>query len=296
MKKLSFPLLLALATFTLAGCQLYFGEDSDSDDSWTYCGQDGYYECQDEDCYWRGPECPAGMEPGTPPGFECDSNADCAAGCYCENGICEEAGFCTKDEDCGNGFICNEERSSCEPTEPVAVCMDDSGCPSGQVCDNGSCTATCECTTDAEAAAAGDYHCDEARGTCVAGADPAGDCAGTVTCNLGKPSCPAGQVPLIANGCWTGECQAINACATAPACSSYGTANDCFADTDCTASYTGINCRGPNNTPCAAGSTNCVCDSYSFARCDAKTNPRQVPTVEFNGMVFDISQLTLASK
>jgi hypothetical protein len=269
MMKLSY-MLLAVAASTLAGCQLYFGEDQGSD-SWTYCGSDGYYECNDDDCYWRGPECPATSgggsgSGGTMGGFECDTSTDCAAGCYCGNGVCEEAGFCTQDSDCGNGFTCNESRSSCEP-DITATCSDDNGCPSGSFCDAGTCVASCSCMTDADAVAQNYDYCDEARATCHPGTDPAGDCGGAVSCNLGKPSCPAGSVPLIANGCWTGECQVIASCATAPACGSYGTETDCYNDTDCSASYTGINCRTPNNTPCQAGSTDCECDSYSFAAC-----------------------------
>ena len=31
---------------TLAGCDLYFGDHSnDGRDSWSYCGSDGFYQC-----------------------------------------------------------------------------------------------------------------------------------------------------------------------------------------------------------------------------------------------------------
>lgn len=288
MKKHAFTFLVALATTTLAGCQLYFGEDDD-DGAWTYCGSDGYYECNGDDCYWRGSECPTGTEPGTPPGFECSEDSDCAAGCYCGNGICEEAGFCTQDSDCGNGYTCDESRSSCTPNDSCAA---DSDCTQGEYCnpDNLQCEATCTCTTDAEAVSGGYDYCDESRGTCLAGVDPAGDCAGELTCNLGRPTCPAGSVALIAEGCYTGECQAIAACASAPACAAFGHEADCRA-ASCGVSYTGINCRKPDNTPCQAGDTNCTCDSYVYASCYDSTTPRT--TVEFNGYLFDVSELTL---
>ena len=64
MMKPTFTLLAAVAMSALAGCQLYFGEEHE-DESWTYCGSDGYYECNDEDCYWRGPECPSGTGGGS---------------------------------------------------------------------------------------------------------------------------------------------------------------------------------------------------------------------------------------
>lgn len=272
MMKHSLTLLVAaMAAATLAGCQLYFGENSNSG-NWTYCGQDGYYECNDQDCYWRGPECPAGTAGGSGPGFECTDSNDCAAGCYCGNGICEEAGFCTNDSDCGNGYECNEQRASCEPTttpQPT-TCTTDYDCPSGSYCEGNVCTASCTCVTDAEAINGNYDHCNEERQTCMPGPDPDGTCTGTVTCNLGKPSCPLQQTPIIADGCYTGECVVIGSCAEKPACEMLSHESDCRADTTCGVSYTGINCRNPsdNNASCTAGSTNCVCDSYQFASCN----------------------------
>ena len=116
----------------LAGCSLYFG-GSDNDGSWNYCGDDGYYECEGNDCFWRSPECPAGVGTNPNPGgtFECSDSTDCAAGCYCgPDGVCEEAGFCTQDSDCGEGYECNEDRASCEPGR-YAELRADGDCPAG---------------------------------------------------------------------------------------------------------------------------------------------------------------------
>src|SRR5690606_15141560 len=84
MMKLSLGLLVAATTSVLSGCALYFGEDHD-DDTWTYCGSDGYYSCEDEDCQWVSATCP---DPGwgsgggsSGGGFDCTDNNDCAAGC-----------------------------------------------------------------------------------------------------------------------------------------------------------------------------------------------------------------------
>jgi hypothetical protein len=298
MMKHSIALLVATVTIALSGCQLYFGEE-ENNGSWTYCGSDGYYECNDNDCYWRGPDCPAGgwgsgsgMTP--PGGFECDSNTDCAAGCYCANGICEEAGFCTKDSDCGTGYTCDEARSSCVPDgeEPPTACVDDNSCPSGEYCDNGYCTASCSCITDAEAKNGGFDYCDEERQTCLLGSDPDGDCAGPVTCNLGRPTCPVQQAPVIADGCYTGECVVIGSCGTKPPCENLSHESDCRADTTCSVSYTGINCKKPDNTACTAGDTNCTCDSYQYASCHAGSMTRT--TVEYNGFTFNVpAELTL---
>jgi hypothetical protein len=293
MMKHSFSLLVAFATTALAGCQLYFGEN-DNDGSWNYCGADGYYECQGDDCYWRGAECPTGAGQGSAGGFECNDNSDCAAGCYCGDGICEEAGFCTTDEDCGRGFVCNEQRSSCEPGTPEPTCEIDADCPAGQYCDaaTGLCAASCSCVTDAEAKNGGFDFCDEERQTCMVGTDPDGDCAGPVTCNLGKPTCPVQHTPVIADGCWTGECVVIGSCGTAPACENLSHESDCLAGNDCSVSYTGINCTTPNNTPCQAGSTNCTCEEYRFSSCNSSgAMPRT--TVEYNGYIFEVSELTL---
>ena len=260
MMKHSFALLVALVTTSLlAGCELYFGDGHNGGGGeWNYCGSDGYYVCQDDYCEWQGPTCPAGTggsgstNPGggSGSGFDCQANSDCAAGCYCgEGGVCEEAGFCTQDSDCGTGYVCNEDRASCEPaTEPA-----------------------CHCTSDAEANYQGYDYCDEWNGTCENGDDPSGTCAGEVTCNQVAPDCADGDVPLIgANGCWTGECQAVAHCAEAPACSHITDAATCSAQSSCHQVVNGINCKiDGTQTPCQAGDTNCSCDSYVFASCAA---------------------------
>ena len=271
MKNLSLGLMVAFTTTVLSGCALYFGEDHGSNDTWTYCGSDGYYTCDGENCQWVGSTCPdQGSGSAQPGGFDCRDNTDCAAGCYCANGTCEEAGFCTQDSDCGTGYVCNEDRSSCEPGGPT--CGADADCDAGSVCTEGSCTATCVCSTDAEAAAQGYAYCDEARITCMSGADPAGTCGGEPTCNTLPPSCAAGDVPLLgADGCWNGQCEAANQCATAPSCSHIKDEATCLAQSGCAETVNGINCKKPDGTACMAGSANCTCDSYVFAACRSAT-------------------------
>jgi hypothetical protein len=276
MKKLTLGLWVALATtVTLSGCQLYFGEDKP--DSWSYCDSSGYWQCEgNNDCVWVSAECPdpgAGSGGSAGGGFECTSNSDCAAGCYCSSaGVCEEAGFCTTDADCGDGYVCNTDRSSCEPG-----CTSDAACDAGQVCDAGNCTATCVCSTDVEATMQGFDYCDESRTTCMLGTDPAGTCAGEPTCNLVPPACPAGQVPLLgADGCWTGQCEAAQACSADPPCSRLGE-SDClstrFSDT-CKPIVNGINCTKPNpnggTLPCQPGDSGCTCQNYVFASCTTR--------------------------
>jgi hypothetical protein len=251
MKKLLTSLLapgLALAmAMTLAGCELYFGEDDNG----------------------------GGGPGGGGGGWTCAEDADCAAGCYCAKdsptatGYCEEAGFCSNDADCPDGYTC-DERSSCVPDEPE-TCTTDADCSAGSFCNGeGVCEPSCVCETDAEAQAAGWGYCDEARSTCKP--PLAVSCNAPLTCNENPPSCPQGYVPLIATqgdraGCYNGECNPIGWCDVSPACKAYQHEPDCLAVNACDASYTGIGCQGPGGTPCQAGQPGCICQEYRFASC-----------------------------
>jgi len=285
MMKHSFALLVAsLATSMLAGCELYFG-GSHNDSQWNYCGSDGYYTCEGDNCTWQGPQCPAGTGGGsaTPGGFECQSNTDCAAGCYCANGTCEEAGFCTQDSDCGAGYVCDTMRSSCEPGNPPppppTTCDFDNQCQMGQYCaPDHTCQSTCTCTNDQQAVDNGYGWCDETRNTCLPGQDPAGTCGGAATCNTAMPNCPAGQVPTLIDGCYTGQCRDYASCDVTPVCTHINDSTNCLArSTDCTPVYSGLNCTKPDGTACQDGDTNCTCTSFVFASCRDKTaNPRTI--------------------
>lgn len=268
--------LTLLAAFTLTGCELYFGE-GDNDDEWTYCAADGYYVCEGDDCNWAGAECPAGGGGG----FSCENDRDCAAGCFCQNGVCEEAGFCSADTDCPDGFHC-DDRSSCVPDS----CSDSASCPTGQICENGTCTSTCECSNDQEAIDNGFGYCDENTSTCQPGTDPSGSCAGTVTCNVVPTTCAAGTVPLIKDGCYTGACKAIAQCDTAPTCAALQHEADCLADNGrCAAVYTGINCQKPDGTACNAGDTNCTCQSFTYNSCAANGGSAKVVEVSLGNFM-----------
>jgi hypothetical protein len=269
MKKLFSPLALAVALASLTGCELYFGGHNDGgDDRWTYCANDGYYVCNGDDCEWAGARCPAD------PGYTCESNADCAAGCYCQDGVCEEAGFCSTDAECPDGFSCDEARNSCVPDG----CSTSADCDSGEFCDagTGTCTASCVCSTDQQAQDAGFGYCDETRGTCEP--TPAGgSCGGTSTCATAEPTCAAGEVALISNGCYTGGCQAIGSCDVTPGCEALQHESDCLGqNSTCSSVYYGINCQTPGGTACMAGDTGCVCQSFQFAECRSRTTAMMV--------------------
>lgn len=245
----SFSLLVAAgALSTLAGCELYFGNDHSSD-QWNYCGSDGFYQCNGDNCEWVSPTCPTGTGSGTGQGsngsgFECSSNTDCAAGCYCTNGVCEEGGFCATDTDCGPGYHCDTNRSSCEP-DPTNACTTDADCTTaGQFCatDTHTCTqATCAVST-------------------------------TVTCNTAAPQCPAGSVPLEYNGCYTGGCEVAATCSSPASCQYLNTEGDCTGRTDCAPTYTGLNCTHTDGSACQSGADpDCHCESFVYASCVDKT-------------------------
>lgn len=238
----SVGLAILVATASLAGCQLYFGDRDDDDVH------------------------------GNPPGYKCNNDLQCAAGCYCaDDGVCEEAGFCLTDKECGTGFICDKARSSCKP---APACTRDDQCEAGSICDPGvrACVVTCKCTTDAEAVAQGAGWCDEGRGTCMKGADPAGACLGEVTCDVDGPKCAAGEVPLVKDGCYTGSCRAITACEGAPVCGSLQHDADCKArSTDCSPVYIGRDCTG---TTCGVSPDDCRCAQYLFNECEVKVTPQ----------------------
>lgn len=239
--------LTFLMAFTLTGCELYFGKDGDRG---------------------RGDD-------GPPTGSACNSDADCAAGCFCavpaagQSGQCEEAGFCDDNSDCPDGYVC-DDRSSCVPGNPPTTCTGNSDCPAGSICGaDGVCETTCVCANDAEAQAAGYHHCDESRGTCEQ--QNATTCGGEPTCGT-EPTCPQGGVGEIgSDGCWTGSCVAIVACDVVPTCGHYQHEADCFdpANGACSASYTGINCTKPDGSSCTSGDVGCTCQSFVFAECRA---------------------------
>ena len=245
MKKLLHALPFVLM---LAGCELYFGgNNSSGDGSWSYCGSDGFYQCDsNNNCTLVSSTCPADTGSGGSAGngYTCSSNTDCAAGCFCENGTCEEGGFCTSDSDCGSGFFCDTSRSSCEPNpSPTPV-----GCGS-----NADCTGA-------------EQFCDATSNTCQTGS-----CAGTITCNIVAPTCPSGSAPVIANGCYTGTCQAIASCDAPPACGNINDESDCLnRANDCTAVYTGIDCTNPTTgASCTMGEAGCTCASFQFDHCSS---------------------------
>ncbi len=189
---------LAVISTALAGCHLYFGDDGGGQgrDGYTYCDDSGCYECDDWGCY---PSDGRGE-----PGWTCNSNYDCAGGCYCsDDGFCEEAGFCASDAECPSGFEC-DDRSSCVPEGSTDVCEADADCPSGSFCDeqSGACVGSWTCDDNdagADESCGMGFECDE-RNTCVPQScsddsmcqegcycdEEAGSCIETAVCTLDR--------------------------------------------------------------------------------------------------------------
>jgi hypothetical protein len=236
MRKLGllFPLLLL---FT-AGCPIY---ERPWQEGYSYCDATGCYWCDDfGGCVSQGQSA-------------CQSNYDCAGGCYCgPDGLCIETNYCSGDDDCTTGLVC-DSRSSCVPPAPAGGCDADADCASGSFCDertgacidaptctppNGSCgpgrecdaRGTCvpiECTTDNDCPTS--FYCDETNRQCVPSRSCYNDtdCASLpgTTCNLTRSTCeppdgePGCQVDADCgpNGtCCNGVCEENPSCTPRP--------------------------------------------------------------------------------
>ena len=124
-------------------------------------------------------------------------------------------------------------------------------------------------------------------------ADDAGTCGGTVapTCNVARTQCPVGSVPLLRDGCYTGECSTIVACDVQPSCPALQHETDCLGRTgQCGAVYVGINCTKPDGSACQAGDTNCRCESFRFNSCRQNAALSQMVS-DSAGRLLDASAL-----
>lgn len=154
------------AMATAAGCRIYL-DDEDSD----------------------GPDRPGGID------WPCDSNYDCAGGCYCDpdTDTCQEAGFCNRDSDCPEGYVC-DDRSSCVPDGSGDECTADDECPAGSFCDesSGDCIESGDCEEDGDCPDG--QTCDEERSTCVpAPCDENSDCPSGSYCDQNSGQCVGGS-------------------------------------------------------------------------------------------------------
>ncbi|TNE46812.1 MAG: trypsin-like serine protease [Deltaproteobacteria bacterium] len=186
----------------------------------------------------------------------CNSNSPCNSGYTCKltttNGVCVKDGGgnspqCTNDTDCPVGQVC--QNGTCvNPQQPQ--CTNDTDCPSGQVCRNGKCEtpAPPQCTRDSDC--------------------PSGQVCRNNKCEQGPPppqctkdsDCPSGQV------CRNNKCEQAPQCTKDSDCPSgqgcvQGSCipqRQCNQDSDC-----------PTGQACSAGK--CVtkqAQCRSEAECD----------------------------
>ena len=282
---------IATLAFAATGCELYFGPDDD-DDFYSYCDESGCYTCDDYGCVPSGgPGGPGGE------GWNCEVNADCAAGCYCgSNKTCEEAGFCRVKSDCPSGFEC-DDRNSCVPgNSNPGTCTDDDQCAWGSYCDeaSGTCVDSWTCSVGENCPMG--FECD-GRGVCVpapceddnqceAGCycnTDANECVETGTCtdnsqcealdmqcDLGRGTCvpkPPG-CDSETNPCDDGyTCNEDRECVESE-CRLLTDENICGGRADCTPVYV-AQCRDPQGNVCQEGTMNCECTGLEFGFCES---------------------------
>lgn len=157
---------LSLGSLGLAGCHLYF-DDGTGDETEPGMWPD---DCVDRSCEPDGVppngDLPDGGE--ADPTILCETDVDCADGCYCtDDGTCEESGFCRLNVDCAESFACNDAGTCIpvgDPTPPAtcedlstdeAACLDSADCSpiyrgvdctseSGEPCTGETANCTCE--------------------------------------------------------------------------------------------------------------------------------------------------------
>ena len=158
-------------------------------------------------------------------GMGCTSDAECASGQICCDGICKEArvpdttSTCSYDGECGGG-VC-DDGGLCH-----AACTTDPECGTGDVCLMGSCWAnpnpTPQCSTGADCGASG-FTC--INGTCHNG------CTADSECLDPADFCDDG----VCRPDWrvVSECAIDANCAAGEQCVSGQCRTRCMADADC---------------------------------------------------------------
>jgi len=164
-----------------------------------------------------------------------------------------------------NGDDCQWIAPTCDGT---FACRADRDCAAGCYCaSGGTCAEAGFCNADADCQPG--FRCEVDRSSCV---PIDATCAGVVTCAAAPPACAEHEVPLVADGCYTGACRAIAACDAVPGCARLQHEDDCLARTPaCAAFYTGVDCTKPDGTACQAGDSGCTCASFVYASCQDKT-------------------------
>jgi hypothetical protein len=174
-----------------------------------------------------------------------------------------------------DGYYVNGEWVSATCPGGGNKCAAEKDCAAGCTCDaaTSTCVETGFCSVKEDCAAG--FDCDTQRSTCV---PVKYSCAGELapTCTNGAPKCTEGSVPLIQDGCYTDingdgqfDCMVIKECTAAPACEAFQYSSDC-SNAACTVVTRGENCRTSTGTTCTDGAPGCICQKYTFERCETK--------------------------
>ncbi len=247
---------------------------------------------------------------GKPP--VCTFPSDCSANATCgQNDTCyvQGASSCSTSSDCGAGEYCVFSQCS-TVTPPISGCTNDSACPQGAICSQGTCWAphvtSCAAATDCAAGGAcmqgACYAASQASDTCVTGTDcVSGVCDSTTNtctqsgCNngikdgqetavdCGGPSCGAcgaGKSCLVNSDCQSANC--VQGVCQAPTCT------DGIKNQD----ETDIDCGGTVCQPCSEGSaclqnSDCATDICSGTTCTNQTLQVDNPSQLGNGSSYN---------
>ena len=167
-------------------------------------------------------------------GYECTSSTDCAAGCYCANGTCEEGGFCAHRRRLRRGLPLRRDRSSCEP-DGRRLHGADAECPTGQTCDARPAAARrrASCSTATPSAKAQGFgYCDELTQHLHERHGPGRYLRAATRRDLHhrrRRPARAGERPAIdATAAATASARRLASCADAPVCEHINDETDCL--------------------------------------------------------------------
>ena len=250
----------------LAGCELYFGgHDHD--------GGDGILEllrlrrllrsATATTARGRGPTCPATPTVARARLRVQRQRRTAPRAATARTAPAKRLASARSDSDCGTGYHCDNERSSCEPdrarSRPATTTA------TARRPDLRPRTARAPRPAPArptpKRSRQGYGYCDETRDTCMTGTDPAGTCAATSTCNHAAPTCAGGRGRRCSRRLLHRQCAARSQpCDVAPACEALQRRGRLPRALRLhRRSYTGINCTSRTASACHAGDTNCTC-------------------------------------
>lgn len=180
-------------------------------------------------------------------GTECAANADCQAGSWCKQGLCQarsQVSLCPggMTTECPQGERCNQVNLVCE--EDLG-CSNDLDCSAGEICNTGSraCQPRCTPETQADVCAAGQRCVNEKCVQCASDAecgagltcDAAGNCSAGTRCYTDR-DCSVPLVCLVQTGACLQKapaCRSDDNCASNQRCdvaSGRCIARDCQPD------------------------------------------------------------------